>query len=310
MIYYDPRRWTQVILSAPQSAFMRRMALDLVGVALFSAAITAATDAGHIPTAPASPTFYPLMGILLSLLLAFRTNTAYDRWWEGRKHWGSLVNNCRNLALALGAMLPEGADDLRRGYATDIANYCFALKGHLRGQVEWEDLEGYPEAWIHRLQGAGHVPNAIAARLLRRTNRLFRQGILHGLEYRNLKPQLDAFTDVCGACERIRNTPIPFSYDAYVKFLVLGYCFLLPFGLHRDFGWGTVPVAMVAFMALAGLEMLASEIEDPFGTDENDLPTHQISQTIRRNVFEILTAEPPYGEPVVPFDPTRFEIRD
>jgi ion channel-forming bestrophin family protein len=102
-------------------------------------------------------------------------------------------------------------------------------------------------------------------------------------------PLLQAFDDVTGACERIRKTPIPFSYSVYIKQFVVLYAFIMPFGLVREFGYGTVIASMFTFFATMGLELLATEIEEPFGTDINDLPLDQIAATIARDVRTILT---------------------
>lgn len=307
MILYDSRRWTQVLFNVHRSTVIRRIALDVCVVGVYAFAIKEATEFGWIPTVTLSPTLIPLVGILLSFLLAFRTNTAYDRWWEGRKQWGSLVNNARALAVFLDSVLASDDAEQRRKFADDIGNYAFALSGHLRGGVVFDEFEGYSDEVLAGLKAADHVPNALAVRITRRVHRAFRLGQFSGHELRNLKHEIHAFLDVLGACERIKKTPIPFSYNAYLKYLILGYCAALPLGLQAQSAGVSVPVTMVGYAALAGLEMLASDIEDPFGFDENDLPTGDISATIRRNVLEILTGQVSVGEPVEPF-PREFRV--
>ena len=107
-----------------------------------------------------------------------------------------------------------------------------------------------------------------------------------------LAPLLQGFDDVLGGCERIRNTPIPFSYSSYIKQFVMLYALVLPFGLVREFGYGTVIASMFTFFATMGLELLATEIEEPFGIDANDLPLDTLTATIERDVSSILTPTP------------------
>jgi putative membrane protein len=103
-----------------------------------------------------------------------------------------------------------------------------------------------------------------------------------------LQPLLTAYDDIAGACERIRNTPIPFSYSSYIKQFVVLYALVMPFGLVKEFGYGTVIACMFTFFATMGLELLAGEIEEPFGTDRNDLPLDQIAGRIAADVRTLL----------------------
>ena len=133
------------------------------------------------------------------------------------------------------------------------------------------------------------MPNAILQELTRAFHRDVRGGQLPRETTVSLTPLLISFDDVCGACERIRNTPIPFSYSSYVKQFVLLYALVLPFGLVREFGYGTVIASMFTFFATMGLELLATEIEEPFGTDRNDLPLDDLADRITQDVQHILT---------------------
>lgn len=308
LILYRTRRWSQVLFNFYRSRVVRRIALGGVFTAIYASAITHMTQTGGIPLVPLKPTVFPLVSILLSLLLAFRTNTAYDRWWEGRKLWGSLVNHCRNLALFLHSTLAPTEVAPRRALAAEISAYVLSLEGHLRAGVDWEQLQELPEDFQAELKNRDHVPNAIANRLIQRVYSLRREGKVCDFELRNLKDHLAALTDVLGGCERIKGTPIPFSYNTYVKHLLFWFLVLLPFGLQADYGILAIPLSTIAFVALAGLEMLAADIEDPFGSDDNDLPTGQMAQTIRRNVFEILTSNIPDNSRSTPHDPQAIRI--
>ncbi len=232
--------------------------------------------------------FASMMGTMLSLLLVFRTNTAYDRFWEGRKAWGSLVIHTRIFATMLHGMLPRADKENRAFFAKYISAYTFATKNHLRDAFLADELGDLEPAFIERLQDVQHVPNALGKTIFERMQTLFRSGIFRGEDMRNLKPQYDVLLDTTGVCERIKFTPIPPSYGTYIRVFIFVYLVILPFLLIEKYAIYTIPAEMFAGYILMGLEMIAEEIEEPFGLDSNDLPLDSISTTIRSNIFEIL----------------------
>lgn len=241
-------------------------------------------------------TIFSLLGVILSIFLGFRTSTAYDRWWEARKQWGALVNNTRNMAIYVDSMWPESDTGIRRFMAKHIANFCLALSEHLRAGTKLDKL-----VYLHAeervyYEAKDHIPNFIALRIYQRMAEAHRQGTINEGDYINIKAQHQSLLDILGACERIKKTPIPFSYAVYLKVFVTAYCVLLPFGLAEPFGWATVPLTMFISFALLGIELMGEEIEDPFGLDCNDLPTGDIAHTIKRNVFELLEDRTPAEE--------------
>ena len=227
-----------------------------------------------------------LLGFVISLLLVFRTNTAYDRWWEGRKQWGSLINASRNLSLRLDAALPLEAVNERLWFRRYIPLYAAALDRHLKSEtLEMsldEDLEDDP------LDRSGHLPNQVAARLHRRILALHRSGAIDQGTMFSIQQDLGSFTDICGACERIKNTPIPFSYASFIKRFILLYLFTLPWSLAVSLNYWNIPVLLFVMYALSSLEVIAEEIEEPFGNDPNDLPTARMAERIRGDVQSIL----------------------
>ncbi len=238
-------------------------------------------------------TIFSLLAVILSIFLGFRTTTAYDRWWEARKQWGALVNNCRNLAIYVDSCWPASDTGIRRFMAKHIANFCLALSEHLREGTKLDQLVYLAEEEIGYYQTKDHVPNFIALRIYQRIAEAHRDGTINEGDYINIKAQHQSLLDILGACERIKKTPIAFSYAVYLKVLVTAYSLLLPFGLSEQFGYGTIPLSMLIVFALVGVELMGEEIEDPFGLDCNDLPTGDIAHTIRRNVFELLEDRAP-----------------
>ena len=232
-----------------------------------------------------------MIGIIMSILLGFRTSTAYDRWWEGRKQWGALVNNCRNLAIMGHSTFDKDNLADRHKLAVYISNFCIAFKEHLRQGTKMEELIYLTEEDKEVYAQKSHVPNHISYQMHQLVTDAHRRGEITGEDHLNFKPQLQSFLDILGACERIKKTPIPFSYAVYIKLLIVGYTVLMPFILSATLGFWTIPVVMFVFFAFIGIELMAEEIEDPFGLDCNDLPTGTIAHTIKENVFEILEAK-------------------
>jgi putative membrane protein len=224
---------------------------------------------------------------VLGLFLVFRTNSAYDRWWEGRKLWGGLVNSTRNFALKLNSALPADSHD-RRWFAQMISNFVIATKEQLRSGVQISELEIDDDTTAKKIQAANHKPNFVASLLYQKTESLFRSNVLTGFHLTNLDKELKDFVDLMGACERVRKTPIPYSYTMYIKKFIFIYIVTLPFGFLETFGYYTIPTVLLVSFVLLSVELIAEEIEDPFGRDVNDLPTDDLCLTIKANVREIL----------------------
>jgi putative membrane protein len=291
MIYYEPNKnWFRDIRNLTTSWTIRKILNGVLLVGVLSSIICFSLYYWQIEPRLHSGIF-SLLGIVLSILLVFRTNTAYDRWWEGRKQWGSLVNNTRAFAMILHASLPADDRQSRFLLAKHIANFCIALKEHLRNGVKMDELVHLTTEEQRELESKQHKPNHIATWIYQLMQTRYRAGVLTDADMINLKPQHHAMVDILGACERIKKTPIPFSYAVYIKVFISLYGVMLPFGLFEDFGFYTVPLTMFVFFAMLGVELMAQEIEDPFGLDCNDLPTGDIANTIRKNVFEVLEVE-------------------
>ena len=224
-----------------------------------------------------------MLGFVISLLLVFRTNTAYDRWWEGRKLWGALVNNSRNLTLKLAVMLPDEKD--KQYFRKMIPRYAQILHQHLNNEDTSKQLFEDVDLEIDHHK---HKPNQVAKLLFQKINALYVLKKISGDQLIILNSEVQSFTDICGACERIKNTPIPYSYSAFIKKFIFFYVMTLPFGYAFSLGYFTAPVVVFIFYVLASLELIAEEIEDPFGGDANDLPTKKIADNIQKHVEELL----------------------
>jgi putative membrane protein len=244
----------------------------------------------HWEDAQFQPTvaMHSLLGIVLGLFLVFRTNTAYDRWWEGRRLWGGLVNSTRNFAMKLSAYISKENHEDRDWFAKMIPNFVFAMKENLRGGVQFAELDPPDDSLINDLKKYKHKPNRIASLMYQKVNEFYTQKKITGDHLINLDKELKDFIDIIGACERIKSTPIPYSYMMYVKKFIFIYIITLPFGFVTQSGYLTIPIVVLVSFVLLSVELIAEEIEDPFGRDVNDLPLDDLALKIRENVREIL----------------------
>lgn len=290
MIYYKTNKnWFGDLMHLYRSWTMTRVVRSVGIVGVYTTLVCLVVEFWNLGTSIyMNVQAFSLLGIILSIFLVFRTNTAYDRWWEARKQWGALVNNTRNLAIYVHAMFPKHDQEVRRFMAKHISNFCIALVEHLRDGVKTEKLLYLTEQEKELFQTKANLPICIASNIIDRLAEAHRKGEITEGDYINIKDQHQALLDILGACERIKKTPIPFSYAVYLKIYITAYAVLLPFALVTTFHWATIPLVMFICFSLIGVELMGQEIEDPFGLDCNDLPTGDIAHTIKTNVFEIL----------------------
>ena len=227
---------------------------------------------------------YSLVGFVISLLLIFRTNTAYDRWWEGRKKWGEMVNDTRNLSVKLASIIQEKED--RDFFMRMIPNFVFSAKEHLRKGVKINELELLDNE-LQSIKEKVHQPLAISQLIYQRLINIKKNGKISEEEFIILDKNCNKFMDSLGACERIRNTPIPFSYSLFIKKFIFIYVTTLPLAFVTIFGYFSAFIATFMFYVLVSIEVLAEEIEDPFGKDDNDLPTDLLCDRIRSTTKEV-----------------------
>jgi ion channel-forming bestrophin family protein len=291
MIAYNTKEWFGIFRLHKADTFRKLMPL-MAFVCIYTLAVVYIEhDFLHLSEKSSLknlPVMHTLLGFAISMLLVFRTNTAYDRWWEGRRLWGSLVNTSRNLAIKMEALLPAEDRGGREFFATLIPHFAVTLKSHLRSRITEHELDEFPHPEIPGFDTSRHVPSQVAGLMTQKLNTLYREGVISGEQLLFVNGELSAFLDICGACERIRNTPIPFSYSAFIKKFIFAYVITMPFGFMFNLGYLAVPVVVFIFYVLASLEAIAEEIEDPFGFDENDLPLEKLCETITKTVREVL----------------------
>ncbi len=234
--------------------------------------------------------------IVLGLLLVFRTNTAYERFWEGRKQWGLLVNTVRNLARQIWvAVAEEDPRDRQAKIATLrlLVAFAVATKLHLRAEEVNAELAALmPETWWQKLKTMHNPPLEVAFWIGDYLQRQQERQCLNPYQLAAMFQLLDIMVNVLGACERILKTPIPLAYSIHLKQMLLIYCLSLPLQMVDRFGWWTALLASLVSFTVFGIEEIGIEIENPFGYDTDDLPLDAICQTMQINIEDLITLAP------------------
>ena len=287
MVIYNPKDWFKLIFKLHKSDTIRILGTSMIFVALYTGLVAYIEIEIFNIKGKGTTILHSMLGFVISLLLVFRTNTAYDRWWEGRKQWGALVNNSRNLAFKIKAFLHDDENELHH-FKVLIANYAFALKEHLRNNNHVNNLESFDDFEVENINQINHLPNYLAQKLYIKLNKLYKYNNITGDQFIILNNEAKSLTDITGACERIKNTPIPYSYSLFIKKFIFIYVVSLPFGIVGTIGYYAVLLVVFTFYVLVSLELIAEEIEDPFGKDANDLPTDELAIKIKLNMHEIL----------------------
>jgi putative membrane protein len=288
MINYDPKAWLRVTLSAHGTVWPRILdrvlALMLITVGLWT------IDNWVTKLFPIDPLGHTLMGVAVGLLIVFRNNCSYDRYWEGRKMWGGIVNTSRNLVRGA-AVFAGSAEDL----ANLVAAYALALKQHLRGNKDISEIKDLVSPELYdRASASANPPSMLAHAMTAWIHQKMAEGKFDSMMAQRLETNVSALLDCQGACERILRTPIPFAYAVHIKQLLYLYLITLPLIIVPKMGWpGAFVVGAIAF-GLLGIEEAGVEIEDPFGDDPNDLPLEAICATIQRDTMA-LAKMPPQG---------------
>lgn len=282
-----PRPHWLAILFARRGSVLPSILPQLGLVTALATAITASHGVVFGWKTPLTPMPFTLVGIALAIFLGFRNSASYDRYWEARKFWGQGLNECRTLTRQALSLM-DGQVDVRPFVYGQIA-FIHALRGYLRRvPVERELAALLPAELLARMREAHYPPTLILVWLGQWLHEQRRAGHLQAVLAAKMEDALSGLNQVQGGCERIVSSPIPFAYTVILYRTVGVYCLLLPFGLVDTLGWMTPLVTAFVSYTFFAQETLLSEIEEPFGNAENDLPLDALSITIERTLREML----------------------
>jgi ion channel-forming bestrophin family protein len=291
--------WTMLFVW--RGSMMKQMLPQLLIAAVLS--VVAVWTEGSIfkHKVPLNATPFTLVGVALALFLGFRNSSAYDRWWEGRKLWGALVNTMRTLTrqvLTMTGDAPKAAKD-KREFIDMLVAFTYAMRDQLRGDVFARSAELLPPALAEEVDRARYKPFIILRGMGEWVSARYKEGAFGEITMTAIDRNLVELSNILGGCERIAATPVPFGYSVMIHRVVYFYCALLPFGLVDAIEWMTPAVALVMAYSFIALDSLAGELEMPFGRDESDLALDAISLNIELSIRE-MTGEPLEKKPLQP----------
>lgn len=280
MLKYNNKIWFQFLFK-PSGYFFEGMLWSILLYGCYTLAITVIHQEYNLDLFKISTSYHTVLGLVIGLLLVFRTNTAYDRWWEGRKQLGLLVNTCRHFTMKSKTYL--NAQDL----IGLIKCYPFVLKEHLRSGKYSTNYAIIPSAFLESYKAKKHKPNFLLMEMSIIIANAYKENKISGEQLIILEKEVEKLSNIQGACERIRNTPIPFGYTIHLKRILLIYLITLPFSFVESLDWFCTPLMMMVFFTMIGIELIGEEIEDPFGEDINDLPVDELQEKIEDNIDEL-----------------------
>ncbi len=273
----DGERW-QVIVS-----ITKKLLPWFLGSTLYTIAVGEIIEHSHFAHINWGTEAAVANGVILGVLMSLRNRAAYDRWWEGRRLWGQLINDSRNLAWKVKAYLPDSAIAAAR-FRTLVVGFAGALKRHLRGDVKLQEIAGFESAE----DNPQHVPSYLAGRVIRIIAQWQKDELIDPRTMQVLDVHSRSLLDICGSCERIRNTPTGPSYRTLLRLGLALNVLVTPWYTLLNYGLLSVPILLVFIFFVLGLEVVDTVVEEPFGTELDDLPLESYCRAIEQSVAEIL----------------------
>jgi len=285
MINYDPNRWSSQIL-AIRGTISPKVFLRVGVVVAWSVCVVALHR--YVRHIEIPPTVHALIGVALGLLLVFRTNSSYDRYWEGRKSWARILNESRNIARSSRTLL-GGHPALSNAVILWTAAFPYACMHSLRGGRGLGPMvRRLPAAEVEGVLSAPHVPTAVAMRITAPLVENRPAGTFAERAVIAIDGMVRSLLEQIGECERIKNTPLPFAYVVHLRRALVLYLLTLPFALVGSFGWMTILYTLLSAYILMGIDEIGVEIENPFGGDRNDLPLETICETAEKDLLALM----------------------
>jgi putative membrane protein len=287
VINYSTRNWIALVFSL-QGTIVKRVALRTLFCGALAAVAVYLKQVKDIDLS--TPVIvHSIIGVALGLLLVFRTNSSYDRYWEGRKTVGDMVSHCRDLARQTTAYLAKDEERLKLAGRYIIAYYT-AVRRQLRQEHHHPELVALlGEERVKELDLSEEPPLTVATWLTELYVSAADEGIVTEQRLRTLDTNLTALIEHWSDAERIHKTPVPFAYAHHIKVFLSLFCFTVPFALAHVATYYAIGGSAVVAFALFGIDEIGVEIEDPFGYDENDLPLDEIGSQLEVDVSSITT---------------------
>jgi putative membrane protein len=242
-----------------------------------------------------------VLGTAISILLGFRTGSAYDRWWEARKIWGSIINDSRTLVRQATAFISEQnkVADVKIIAQRQIA-WCYSLKNSLRGLEQPLEVKSYLDnREFSEVNKQMNVSNAILAKHDEQLASIFRQGNIDSFHFAIIDQTLKGLCDHMGKAERIKNTVFPMQYSSITRWTILLFLIILPFGMVKTVGSFVIPITLIVGFFFYLIHIIAHYLQDPFENREADIPMTSICRTIEINLLEMIGEEEP-PKPISP----------
>lgn len=292
-IYLKERNWFKLLTNV-QGSIIPSVFPRVMYCSLFALIVTIVYKLGFTAIALDILTS-EVTSIVLALLLVFRTNAAYSRFWEGRKLWGCMANTIYNLARSVYVVIEEKtpSDKQEKTQAINLlVAFAISVKLHLRWQkVDSQLAKLLTSQQYQRLENSDRPPLIISLWLTEYLQKQYKSDKVSSYQITEMFKHLDSLVDAMGGCDRILKTSIPLAYSIHLRQFIFIYCLTLPFQLVATSGWLTPCITALVSYALIGIKEISMEIENPFGHDANDLNLDEICQTIQRNINDLISAE-------------------
>jgi putative membrane protein len=267
---------------------------ELLAVIIYSSAIALVYNYFHFTRITIPISVPMILGTVISMLLAFRSSQAYDRWWEARTIWGAIVNDSRTLARQVLTFVDnnynsEEIEVFRENFIRRQIAWCYSLSQALRDESAVSGLERLlTKREIAYTVRYSNVPVALMELHSRDLNYALEQGWVNQFQQVELDRTVTRLTDSMGRCERIKNTVFPATYSLYIHFAMNFFIIMLPFALIGFFGIMEIPMVVVISALFMLIEKMAIHLQDPFEGKPTDTPMTAISKNIERDLKQMM----------------------
>lgn len=281
----------------PVSYVVGKIKMELALLGVYSSLVYIAHTVYNFPGVSIPIAIPAILGTIISLLLAFRSNQAYDRWWEARSLWGAIVNDSRSFARQVLTFVDNSYDNedrsaLRERIIRRQIGWVHSLSKHLRGQNARDALNNFiTEEEKQAVSKLDNTPMALLEQHGNDLRLLLRLGWINEYQQIAMDETLCRFSNAMGACERIKNTVFPVTYSLYIHMLVILFALLMPFSLIEFFGIFQIPLVVAISASFFLIEKMAIHLQDPFENKPTDTPMTAISKKIENDLRQLLKDE-------------------